>query len=154
MIWGVVSTRGRVGTITSGMWQSFALVGVRSLVLGLVAATVGFTLASIGRHTATALGIAVGYVVVIEAGGEVFSHVLNIARPERFLLSRYVAAWLAKVQHFSGPEICTHQTGGITNCSQGTEWVMRMGSAAEVVGILIAALLVWAYVSFWRRDVT
>jgi ABC-type transport system involved in multi-copper enzyme maturation permease subunit len=154
MIWGLVSTRGQMGHVTAGMWQSFGLVGLRAFVLGLVATIIGFSIASIGRHTATALGVAVGYVVVVEAGGQIFLSMLNVARPERFLLSRYLAAWLFQTQHYFNAPICTDFGGGMTNCSDGGQWVMRMGSAAEVVGILAVALLAWAGVSFWRRDVT
>jgi ABC-2 type transport system permease protein len=154
MIWGIVSTRGEMGHMTSGLWQSYALTGARSVALALAATAVGFAIASIGRHTATALGVAVGYVVLIEAGGLILLSMLNVARPERFLLSHYVAAWLLQTQHYAGATVCTGLAGGSSNCVTQGSWAMRPGSAAEVLGILTAALLVWASVSFWRRDVT
>lgn len=154
MIWGIVSTRGQMGHVTSGEWQSLGLTAARAVTLALAATVVGFAIASIGRHTATALGVAIAYVIVVEAGGQVFFRLLNIDRPERFLLSRYIAAWLYKKQLYAGPPVCTNVGPGMMTCGDGGEWAMRMGSAAEVVGILTAVLLAWAYLSFRRRDIT
>jgi ABC-type transport system involved in multi-copper enzyme maturation permease subunit len=154
MIWGIVSTRGQMGHVTGGEWQSLGLTAARAVGLALAATVIGFTIASIGRHTATALGVAVAYVVVVEAGGQIFFRLLNVTRPERFLLSRYIAAWLFKKETYQGPSVCSSVGPGIFTCGGNSEWAMRMGSAAEVIGILTALLLAWAFVSFRRRDVT
>ena len=144
--------RGSFGDVTSGVIQSMALSTARAFALALATAAIGFAVASIGRNTASALGIAVGYIVVFEAGGLVVARLANIARPERFLLSRYVAAWLEKNQSFATNPVCT-QNGFSSQCSS-SEWFMRMGSAAEVLGIVTAALLAWAFIAMRRRDVT
>jgi ABC-type transport system involved in multi-copper enzyme maturation permease subunit len=154
MLCGIAEFRGSFGHITSGLVTSMALATSRSLALGLVVAAIGFAIASIGRNTASALGIIVGYIVVFEAGGFAVARLLNIARPERFLLSRYVAAWLYQSQTYYSNQTCTFPLGnGVSECRQ-TDWHMRMGSAAEVIGILAAALLAWAFISMRRRDVT
>jgi ABC-2 type transport system permease protein len=150
LLCGIAAFRGSFGNLTSGVIQSMALTTSRSFALGLVMTAIGFAIASIGRNTASALGIAVGYIVAIEAGGLVVAHLANIARPERFQLSHYVAAWLFKNQTFYGNPVCSAATGQCTE----SQWFMRMGSAAEVVGILTAALLVWAFVAMRSRDIT
>ena len=50
------------------MWQSFALDGARGIGLILAVAAIGFGLASLGRHTAMALGAAIGVFVISEIG--------------------------------------------------------------------------------------
>ena len=55
--------------MTSGAWQSFAPDrSCAALGLILAAGAVGFGLASLGRHTALALGAAVGVIVVFQFG--------------------------------------------------------------------------------------
>jgi ABC-2 type transport system permease protein len=146
--------RGSFGHLTAGVIESMALSATRSLALGLALTALGFAIASIGRSTASALGIAVGYVVVIEAGGMVVARLANIHRPERFLLSRYVAAWLYKSQQFDTQQTCLLRSGPGPQVCSGGAWFIRMGSAAEVLGILIAVLLAWAFIAMRRRDVT
>jgi hypothetical protein len=154
MLCAIAAFRGSFGHLTAGVIESIALSASRSLALGLALTAIGFAIASIGRNTASALGIAVGYVVVIEAGGEVIARLAHIARPERFLLSRYVAAWLYKSQQFDTPQACSLRAGPEpVTCGSGA-WYIRMGSAAEVIGILIVALLAWAFIAMQRRDVT
>ncbi|GEM_PF-6574150 len=58
--WLIARYRGQLGELTPGVWQSLALTGARATALALAATAVGFALASIGRHTAMALGVAVG----------------------------------------------------------------------------------------------
>jgi ABC-2 type transport system permease protein len=154
MLSGIAAFRGSFGHITSGLITSIALATSRSFGLGLALAAIGFAVASIGRNTASALGIAVGYIVVFEAGGTVIARLANIDRPERFLLSRYVAAWLAKSEQFSSQPICAGGPGGFVGNCDSTSWYMRMGSAAEVLGIITVALLSWAFIAMRRRDIT
>lgn len=54
--WLVARFRGVTDTMTAGTWESFGLSGLRGLVLALVAGGLGFALASLGRHTAMAMG--------------------------------------------------------------------------------------------------
>src|SRR5258707_14774374 len=81
--------RGETDRITSGLLTSIALTDARALALMLTAAVLGFCVASLGRNTATALGLAVGYVVVFEVGTRIVLQLAAAARPERFFLSNY-----------------------------------------------------------------
>ncbi len=146
--------RGSFGHVTSGQITSLFIAGGRSMTLGLAAAAIGFAVASIGRSTATALGLGIGYIIVVEAGGTFILGAMNVTRPERFLLSHYVEAWLFKSQKLSGPEICTSSGPFGESCQSGPDWFMRMHSAAELGAIIVAILLAWAFLSFRRRDVS
>jgi ABC-2 type transport system permease protein len=150
---GVAATRGVWGHATAGTIRSIGLLSVRAMVIGLVAAAIGFGIASIGRGTATALGVAIGYVLLFEGAGHViFGRLLDEKRPQRFFLSSYVDAFLTKKATF-GADTCEAGLNGLIQC-RSTHWTIGSGAASAVLGILLAAVLVWAFIAFWRRDVT
>jgi ABC-2 type transport system permease protein len=149
MLSAIASTRGYFGDMTPGVYQSFALDGARSLALGIAAAWLAFALASIGRHTATALGVAIAYVIVWEAGGRVL--MLQLANrfheTNRLFLANYVAAWLNNGQHY-GWSSCSPAGG---TCVEHA-YRLTLTSASEVIGAIVMAFLAWAFVSMARRD--
>jgi len=150
---GVALTRGYFGHFTAGLLRSFALLGARGFGLGLAAAFVGFAIASIGRATTLALGIAVGYLVVFEAGGRfIFATLLRQPHPEQFLLSTYSSAWLAKGASFDSSS-CTAGAGPEPVCVVN-HWAIGMYQAGGVLAVLALGMLTWAFVAFQRRDVT
>ncbi|MGK5442067.1 ABC transporter permease subunit [Micromonospora sp. URMC 105] len=94
--WLVANLRGSTAKMTSGTWQSFALAGLRGVVLALVAATIGFALASLGRHTAMALGGVVALMVVGQFGLGVLLEMAGVRFAAAWLLPTYVLAWMQK----------------------------------------------------------
>jgi ABC-2 type transport system permease protein len=72
--------RGTLAGMTAGAWQSILLMELRGLVLVLVLGALGFGLASLGRHTATALGAAIGAIIVFQFG---LGTVLTLAKVRR-----------------------------------------------------------------------
>jgi ABC-2 type transport system permease protein len=97
--WLVATYRGITDTMTAGAWQSMGLTWVRGLVLALVAGAVGFGLASLGRHTALAMGTAIGAFVIGVGGVElVGGAMLQVRFYERFMWTSYVEAWMAKTR--------------------------------------------------------
>lgn len=154
MLSAVAATRGRFGHLTTGVVESMALDGVRGIVLALATAALGFAIATVGRSTVAALGVAIGYVIVIEAAGHlVLANMLHVAKPERFFLSSYASAWLSKKVSFSTSGACAVTPGGGQECGY-TGWSISMSHAAVVVGVLLAIVLAWAFTGFRRRDVT
>ncbi|WP_341717877.1 ABC transporter permease subunit [Micromonospora sp. FIMYZ51] len=95
-LWLVANWRGSTEGVTSGVWQSFLLTGLRGIVLALVAATVGFALASLGRHTAMALGGAVAVMVVGQVGLVILLDLAQVRFAEAWLLPTYAYAWMTK----------------------------------------------------------
>jgi len=150
MLCAVAAGRGAFGHATAGAVRSFGLLGLRAVVVGLVAAVIGFGLASVGRNTVTALATAIGYLLLFEGAGHlVFDQLLRVGQSQRYFLSSYVAAWLEKKQNYT-VVTCPPATGRCTEKS----WSIHMGQAATVVGVLLAVILVWAFTAFKRRDVT
>lgn len=93
-LWLVGTYRGSTKGMTSGAWQSFALTGLRGIVLMLVMATAGFALASLGRHTAMALGGSIAVVVVGQFGLGILLRMAGVKFAEAWLLPTYMAAWM------------------------------------------------------------
>src|SRR5581483_9014025 len=113
-----------------------------------------FGIASLGRHTATALGIAVGYAVVFEIGGRIVLSLLQVARPERFVLSNYVGAWLVKAMPFYDDRACRPPTPiGPDGCAP-VRWYVHMNQGAVLGSAVLLVVLVTAVYAFRRRDVT
>ncbi|MEU4641193.1 ABC transporter permease subunit [Micromonospora sp. NPDC023814] len=94
--WLVATFRGSTEKMTSGAWQSFALTGLRGVVLALITATIGFALASLGRHTAMALGGAIALMVVGQFGLGILLQMAGVQFAEAWLLPTYGAAWMQK----------------------------------------------------------
>ncbi|GGM30923.1 hypothetical protein GCM10011608_14360 [Micromonospora sonchi] len=95
-LWLVANWRGTTEGVTSGAWQSFLLTGLRGVVLVLVAATVGFALASLGRHTAMALGGAVAVLIVGQVGLAILLSMAQVRFAQAWLLPTYAYSWMRK----------------------------------------------------------
>jgi hypothetical protein len=144
-IWLAARYRGELGSLTVGFWRSLGLDGARGMALALCAALVGAALASLGRRTAAALGVVIGYVVVWEIGARLIMMMLRMV-PDRFMLSSYVVALLDKKYVVNE---CSVPTSGGGGCGEVIPWSAGLG----VVGGLTLFAIVVAVWSFRRRDV-
>ncbi|QSB15089.1 ABC transporter permease subunit [Natronosporangium hydrolyticum] len=152
--WLIAMFRGVTDTMTSGAWQSVGLSGLRALALVLVAGVIGFSLASLGRHTAAALGTATAAVVVGIAGvSMVAGVVLELQFWQRWMWTTYLQAWL------DGSVLITDWGGGCVgfdddgSCVQPT---LEIGWQLSGLGIAVVVALVLG-AALWRmrrRDVT
>jgi hypothetical protein len=153
-VYSIASVRGDAGRITSGLLTSLALGDARALALMLAAAVLGFGVASLGRNTATALGLAVGYVVVLEIGTRIVLQLTGVARPQRFFLSNYALAWLAKSQEYWDDSSCRRAAAaGLGGECQPEPWMLHMNQSAVLGAVLVGLVVIWAFVSFRRRDI-
>lgn len=153
-LWLVAEFRGVTAGTTADFWRSLGLSGSRTLTLALVTTTIGFALASIGRHTATALGVGVGYLIVGQIGLPVVLALTEVARAERYFLSSYVVAWLNNGMKLQDYSHCDFQSGPTSEPCQPVEWEITMGTAASLGGVLLVLLLGTAMWQMARRDVT
>jgi hypothetical protein len=154
-LWGaglylVGSTSGNTKGMTPGTWQSFGLMGVRGIAMILAFTALGFGLASLGRHTALALGVAIGVVVVGQIG---LAIVLNLARvkfAEAYLIPVHMYTWLNKsvtLYDYSGPVSCDQ------NGCDAPELILKYTNTGYISLGVIAVVLAFAFVSMRRRDV-
>ncbi|MEV4618333.1 ABC transporter permease subunit [Asanoa sp. NPDC049573] len=147
--WAIGRYDGQVGKLTSGVWQSFALTGARGAVAVLLAATLGFCLASIGRHTAMALGVGIGAVVVSEIGLRIAFELVQVRFGDRFILSTYLVAWFDKKFTLYDYRACDFAQG---QCNPG-ELVITWQQSAALFAIVLVLALGGAIWSMRRRDV-
>lgn len=148
-LWTIAATAGSTSGATAGFWRSTTLTSVRVLALALTAAVIGFALASLGRHTAMALGVFIGYLLVLELGTRIVFSQLQVAFPERFTLVPYVVGWLTKSLTLYDYNVCRFS---FDQC-EPREYVITMATSAWVIGLLAALLLGGALFAFSRRDV-
>nr|MDT0660233.1 ABC transporter permease subunit [Micromonospora sp. DSM 115978] len=109
--WAIGSMRGTTAGMTAGTWQSFALTGLRGAVLVLIASAVGFAVASFGRHTALALGGAIGVIVVGQFGLGILLSMANVKFIEAWLLPTYLLAWMDKSVELENWNACNFSMG-------------------------------------------
>lgn len=148
-LWTIAVTRGSTAGATPGFWRSEALTSLRVLGLALAAAAIGFALASLGRHTAMALGVFIGYLLTFELGARIVFSAVGIAFPERFTLLPYVVGWMGKEYVLYDYDVCRFSF----DACEPTRYVITWSTAAWVIGGLAALLIAGAMVSFRRRDV-
>src|SRR5262249_1398656 len=136
--------------MTGGELRSLALTDLRAVVLALAAATLGYAISGLGRTTATALGVAVGWVVISEVGSRIILTVIGAPRPERWFLSTYVSAWLGNGVTLWDDTSCRDGS----NVCVPVEWSVSLQRAALVGAVLLVAIGGASLYAFRRRDVT
>lgn len=149
--WLIGKYDGRTGRMTQGAWESFAISGARGVGLVLAVAAVAFGLASIGRHTAMALGVAVGVGVIGEIALRIALEIVGVPFSGRYLLSTYAAAWFQKEWKLTNWESCVLTTTG--PCEPAT-FLVTWQQSALVFGVGTALVLLAAIWLIRRRDVT
>ncbi|GAA4564458.1 hypothetical protein GCM10023176_10430 [Micromonospora coerulea] len=148
--WLIGTYRGSTAKVTSGVWQSTAISGVRALALVLVVGAVAFALASLGRHTAMALGAAVGVGVISEIGIRLAVTMAGVRFGERYVLSTYALAWFEKQWKLIDYRSCDFVQG---QCNP-KEMLVTWQDSALVLGLGSALVLVVAFWTMRRRDIS
>ncbi|GAA3744063.1 ABC transporter permease subunit [Micromonospora maritima] len=146
--WLIGQASGLTGRTGGDFWVTLGAIWARGLVLVLATAALGFAIATLGRHTSAALGTVAAYVVVWELGARLVFQILAVGRPDRFMLSSYLAAWLNGEVRFWDGNACSTGISGFCDGSYTLTWVSGM---VVLLG-LTAALVVAAFTVFRRRD--
>lgn len=145
----IAEARGLPGDLDAGFWRWLALATGRGLLLVLMVTAIGFSIATLGRHTAAALGAVAGYGVVWEAGVRIVMEIVGTARPERWMLSSYLAAWLAGRAQFWDRQACRGDyVGPVCDGSYSIGWPLALAVLLAVTGLCVGA----AFANFRRRD--
>lgn len=147
----IASLRGTLAGMTGGAWQSVALTELRGLILILVAAAVGFGLASLGRHTALALGAVVGAIVVFQFGLVTVLSLAKVKYAEAWLLPTWALAWMNKKLVIEDYNSCDFSA--ISGCEPAKltlTWPMAGGLMAVAVVLVVGAAM-W---TMRNRDIT
>ena len=121
-------------------------MAARSVVLVMAAAVAGAAMGALLRHTAAVVGVALGYLVLIEV---VFRNALQGAQP--WMLQLNFEGWLKHgTKYFINT--CTTDSQGNYNCA-GLEKLVSFGHSSSYLGLLLAFVIGVAAFAFRRRDV-
>ncbi|GAA4456824.1 ABC transporter permease subunit [Phytohabitans houttuyneae] len=149
--WLIGKYDGQTGKMTQGAWESFALTGLRGVGLVLAVTAVAFGLASVGRHTAMALGVAIGVMVVSEIGLRIALGIADVRFNERWALSTYALAWFEKRWKLEDWRACNISFSG--ECQPDT-FIVTWQQSALVFGVGTAVVLAAAIWLMRSRDIT
>ncbi len=147
--WLIAKYRGIPGKMTAGVWESLALSGARGIGLVLLLAAVAFGLASLGRHSAMALGVAVGAGVVGEVGLRIALEIAKVRFSGRYLPSTYVTAWFQKEWTLLDFRTCEFAQGMCKPGEMIITW-QQSGLLFAVGTVLVLGAAIWA---IRRRDI-
>lgn len=146
----IATTRGNTDGMTAGAWRSTALTELRAVVLILLGAAIGFGLASLGRHTAVALGVAAGVVVVLQFGLYLVLSNADVPFSEIWLLPIWAVAWMSKEFVLENYNSC--QFSSVNGCEPDKltlTWPMA-GALWAAIFIVIVGAAMW---TMRNRDV-
>ncbi|HEX5542890.1 MAG TPA: ABC transporter permease subunit [Micromonospora sp.] len=148
--WGIATYRGITEGMTSGVWQSFALAGLRGVVLVLMAGLIGFAVASLGRHTAMALGAALGVMVVGQFGLGMVLAMAEVRFFQAWLLPTYAIAWMERKVTLTDYNSCDYSaSAGCLPKTMDIVW-QDAGVLFAVAVVLMLGAAMWA---MRRRDI-
>jgi ABC-type transport system involved in multi-copper enzyme maturation permease subunit len=147
----IAKYRGTTAKMTSGVWQSFGLMEVRALVLVLVAAAVGFGLASIGRHTAVAFGIAIGVAVLLQIGLVTVLELAKVKFAELYLIPIWLQAWLQQSVKLQDYNSCNFS---VNNSCEPDSMTLTWHHAGLAMAIILVVVVGGAMWTIRRRDIT
>ncbi len=145
-VWLITANYGSAAGTTAKMWSDLGLMAGRSLTLAVVAAVVGAAMATLLRHTAAVIGIAMGYLVLIEA---IFSH--SLQNMQLWFLRINMEGWL---QHGTKYFLTTCKTDSQGNYRcDGVEKLLGFGHSSAYLGLLVVLVIGLSAAAFQRRDV-
>lgn len=144
-VWLANSINDNIGSMTSEIWGDVGMSAVRVLLVTVAFAMLGVAMGTIVRHTAAAIGILVGYFIVVEGIIGSFSESL---RP--WLLNLNLQAVLNDGAEY-WTTVCEDSPTG--QMCQGIENTVSLGQGATVIGSLVVVVIVVAALVFRRRDV-
>ena len=146
-IWLLARQLGTTDGTTAEVWGDLAEMGGRAVALAMAAAVGGAAVAMLLRNTAAVLGIAVGYLVIVET---VLGSSLQAARP--WLLQLNVQSWLQHDANYFISSCATDSTGQFA--CQEVQKVLSFGHSAAYLGLLMVFGVALAALVFRRRDVS
>ena len=143
--WAIAGSFGLADGMTARDWSVAAATAGRILALCAVVAAVAAALGFLLRHTAAVLGVAVGWVLVVEL---MLSGYLERFQP--WLVGKNVDGWISRGTTYFVNTCTTDSTG--TLCEY-TETSLAFGHSAAYLLVLAALLVLTGALVFRRRDV-
>lgn len=138
---------GTTGTLTRQTWTDFAALGGRFVLAAALIGVVGTALAFLLRHLAAAIGVTVGWLLIVEQLG-------SLAYPglQRWTVSNNLRAVVEGGTSYH-LDVCALDAEGRRAC-EWTEFSISVTQGGLVLGAFALVLTVAALLVFRRRDVT
>lgn len=146
--WAIAQVGGLPGDLDAEFWRWLGLASGRGLALTLLATALGFSIATLGRHTSAALGVIAAYAIVWEIGARIVMHIVEVARPDQWMLSTYLGAWMTGKVELWDSSGCRGDFSGFCDASYTLTWVHALIVLLAVVGAFVGG----AFLNFQRRD--
>lgn len=146
--WVAGTLNGVRGDVDGEFWTELGMLVVRGLAVVLGAGAAGFALATLGRHTAAALGTVAAYATVWEIGARIVMEVVEVGRPDQLMLSTYVGAWVDGHITLYTRRACEYAFNSGCEATYTLTWV----HGGVVLTALVAALVAVAFAAFRQRD--
>ncbi|WP_328462876.1 ABC transporter permease subunit [Actinoplanes sp. NBC_00393] len=146
----IAEFRGTTDKLTSGVWQSLGLMGLRGLALVVVGGALGFALASLGRHTGMALGALIG-IGAVQIGVYVMAQLAKLAYPDAYLVPLWLFAWLYKEFVVEDYASCDFSSTAGCEYAQFTMTWQTAGTAMAALVVVIVGAAMW---TMRKRDIT
>jgi len=147
--YAIAEVGGVPGVLDGDFWPDLILTVIRGLGLVLLAGALGFGAATLGRHTAAALGLLATYAVIWEIGARIVFEVIELGRPDQYMLSSYLAAWMDGDVRFNDRNACRGDTY-FDGCI--SEYDVTWVHAGAVFVVILAAIMGGAFATFRHRD--
>jgi len=143
--WGIAGSFGLAEGMTARHWSDTGATALRILALSALVAAVAAALGFLLRHTAAVLGVAVGYVAVVELMLKGF-----LGRFQPWMVVKNVEGWVERGATYY-VNVCTTDANG-TAC-EFTEKSLAYGHSVTYVLALTVLLVLAGALVFRRRDV-
>ncbi|MEU8237232.1 ABC transporter permease [Actinoplanes missouriensis] len=146
----LAENRGTTEKMTSGVWQSFGLMGLRGLGLIVAAGALGFALASLGRHTGMALGVLVA-AGALQIGVIIMTQLAGFKYWEVWVLPIWGLAWLSKEYEAIDYNSCNFSSSA--GCEPDT-YLMTWQTAGIGMAVIVAVIVGASMWTMRKRDIT
>ncbi|SDB86334.1 ABC-2 type transport system permease protein [Sanguibacter gelidistatuariae] len=143
--WLAYSLNDNVGTMTGEIWRDVGAGGIRLLLLTIGFAMLGVAVGTIVRHTAAAVGILVGYAIVVEG---ILGNTFEGLRP--WLLQLNLQAVLSNGTSY-WETVC--ESGPTGQVCHGIEKTVSLTNGVVTLSVVLVVVVAVAALVFRRRDV-
>jgi len=143
--WAIFRMWGTLGDVTGELWSDLAVGGLRLTLTAIGVAVLGAAVAMVVRSTAAAIGLLLGYVIVVEG---IIGSAVDALKP--WLLTLKVEAVLQGESAYWVDDCTTDASG--TMCDTIEKTVSLTNGAVSLV-VLLAVVVTVGLVTFRRRDV-
>jgi ABC-2 type transport system permease protein len=148
--YAIAASTGWVGMLEGGFWGKLSLTCLRGIVVALAAGAIAFSIAAIARHTAAALGVLVGYVVLWEGGARIIFEIIGFGGVTPWFGSSYVIAWMLGEFPYAS---CSYQDYATADYSyEACQRIMYQWHGGLALAVVTGLFLAAAFVNFRRRD--